>query len=261
MSLHVSSLHRYPVKSLQGEAFPCMSLDEFGLEGDRRFMLVDDHGRFITQRDEPLLSQCGAQFKNNRLTLEFAGHVTELAIEGFNRHVRVQVWSDWVDVWGTQSALHGLTEWLGRPVQLVYMPDSCFRQVDRDFFAEPQRVGFADGFPLLLTNLNSLKDLNARLESPVAMSRFRPNIVVDGADAYAEDSWKRIRVGNIEMELVKPCSRCVMTTIDARGNKGQEPLRTLASYRRNEYGVCFGQNVVHRARGEIRVGDPVTVLR
>jgi uncharacterized protein YcbX len=133
------------------------------------------------------------------------------------------------------------------------------RQVDRDFFEKDQNVSFADAFPLLLTNSASLADLNSKLEQSVSMSRFRPNIVFEGGVAFEEDDWKQVSIGGVDFDLVKPCSRCGMTTIGEDGKLGKEPLKTLAGYRRNEYGVCFGQNLVHRSLGMLKVGDVLVV--
>ena len=142
------------------------------------------------------------------------------------------------------------------------LPDSSFRRVDAGRVDEYRRVGFADGFPFLVTNTASLAELNTRLEVPVEMRRFRPNIVVEGADAWDEDHWQSLSIGNNRLSIVKPCSRCVMTTVDpSTGLKDAavQPLRTLSRYRRTGEGVIFGQNAIHESPGLIRVGEPVTV--
>jgi uncharacterized protein YcbX len=142
------------------------------------------------------------------------------------------------------------------------MPDSSFRRVDAGRVDEYRRVGFADGFPFLVTNTASLAELNTRLAAPVEMRRFRPNIVVEGAEAWDEDHWQSLSIGDNHLSIVKPCSRCVMTTVDpAKGQKdaASQPLRTLSGYRRTQEGVIFGQNAIHESPGIIRVGDPVSV--
>jgi hypothetical protein len=156
-------------------------------------------------------------------------------------------------------------EWLGRflgtSCRLVCLPDDRVRAVDPEFARPGDQVGFADGFPFLVIARASLDDLNARLPEPLSMVRFRPNLVIGGATPYAEDGWRRIRVGALELRLVKPCSRCTVPTVDpATGERGPEPLRTLTGYRRRGNKVYFGQNAVHDGIGELAVGDPVEVL-
>ena len=174
----------------------------------------------------------------------------------------MKVWGDSV-VSRVLNAQHTekISNFLGVNARLAFMPDSSFRQIDRQFFSEDKRVSFADGYPFLLTSEASLADLNSRLHVPVSMKNFRPNIVISGGvSAYAEDVWQRVIIGEITFELVKPCSRCIMTTINEKGQKSEsrEPLKTMAQYRKNEFGICFGQNLVHLSPGKIRVGDLVT---
>jgi uncharacterized protein YcbX len=141
------------------------------------------------------------------------------------------------------------------------MPPDTVRPVDVDHAGPGHRVGFADGYPLLLLSEGSLDELNRRLEAPLPMDRFRPNVVVDGCGPHAEDRWRRLRVGDVEMRVVKPCSRCSITTVDqATAARGPEPLATLADYRLAGGKVLFGQNLVHESRGTLRVGDVVEVL-
>jgi uncharacterized protein YcbX len=159
------------------------------------------------------------------------------------------------------AAAHTISAHLGTPVRLVHMPDSSVRSVNPDYGRASDRVSFADAFPLLLIAQESLDALNARLAEPIPILRFRPNIVVAGGRAHAEDEWRRIRLGRIECVVVKPCSRCATTTVDpATGVRGKEPLRTLTTYRSWNQKVWFGQNLIHRQQGEIGVGDPVEVL-
>jgi len=257
----VTDLFYYPVKSLKVVSVSSVELDEFGIKNDRRFMLIDDNNKFVTQRTNPKLSQLSAYFDANLLKIEGAEFgVLTFSLDAFIQIESVRIWSDFVEVLildddGTDI----ISEYLGKSVRLAFMSDSSFRQVDREYFSADKRVGFADGFPFLLTNSASLNDLNARLTEPVSMGRFRPNIVFSGDYAFQEDNWRYIQIGAVPFEIVKPCSRCVMTTINELGEKGKEPLKTLASYRKNEYGVCFGQNMVHKALGRISVGDIVKV--
>lgn len=263
--MQVTGLFCYPVKSLGGMSLNQAHFDDFGICWDRRFMLVDAAGLFVTQRKHPILSRFFASVTDapNSLCLAITtpqGQVLEFVLSEFTRETTVTVWSDQVMGYACDpEKILALTEATGVALDLVFMPDSTFRQVNRTWFDATQRVSFADGFPVLLTTQASLGDLNSRLQTPVSMKRFRPNIVIDGADPYSEDDWKHLRMGEIQFDLVKPCSRCVMTTIDDTGTKGTEPLKTLASYRKNDVGVCFGQNLVHRSRGRLSLGDRVEV--
>lgn len=267
-TIRVTGLNYYPVKSFQGIAVDQIELDDFGFKNDRRYMLVDAQGQFVTQRKHPALSKFAARLigQTNGLTdqveLQGPGVADEcFGLDEFTESQSVKVWQDQVPAKLIPfERMTQFSEALGLPVSLAYMPDSAFRQVDRAFFAEDQRVNFADGFPILLTHQASLNELNQRLDQAVPMNRFRPNIVVEGGEPYAEDNWKQIQIGKVIFDCVKPCSRCVMTTIDEQAQKGKEPLATLATYRKNEFGVCFGENLVHRSTGTVRVGDKVEIL-
>lgn len=277
-SCHVSQVFTYPVKSLQGISSDTFQIDDFGFKHDRRFMLVDENNKFITQRTHPKLALLSVDITLSSLGALDAVHIFSeevgrltFPIHLFKEHLSPEtgIAGEETVVWGDSvkscildaSYTEKISHFLGVNARLAYMPDSSFRQVDREFFSEDKRVSFADAYPFLLTSEASLADLNARLEQPVLMTNFRPNIVISGGvSAYAEDVWQRIIIGDIAFELVKPCSRCVMTTINAKGekSKNQEPLRTLSKYRKNDFGVCFGQNLVHLSQGIIRVGDRVS---
>ena len=154
-----------------------------------------------------------------------------------------------------------LSEFLELPCRLVFMPDSLARKVDPTYASESDLTAFSDGFPLLLLSEASLAELNGRLDVPVAMQRFRPNLVVTGCGAFAEDGWKWLRIGEMTLRVVKPCSRCIITTIDpATAERGEEPLQTLSEYRRQGNKVYFGQNLLHDGTGQLAVGMRVEVL-
>lgn len=257
----LAELHVYPVKSMMGAATECLQLDDFGPQWDRRFMLVDRQGKFVTQRKYPMMRQLNANYDGKQLQITGPGQLA-LVYSDFNGTKDVTVWHDAMSAEINEHPDNDrqLSHFLQEEVQLVHMPAKTFRQVDRDYFSGPKRVSFADGFPFLLTNTASLTDLNARLTEPVGMQRFRPNIVVSGNRAFQEDEWRRIRIGPVEFLLVKPCSRCVMTTIDETGQKGREPLRTLSTYRKNDFGICFGQNMVALNEGVIGIDDTLEVL-
>jgi len=238
-----------------------------GLPWDRRWMLVDEQGKFITARQHPMLAVVETRFVGDVLQVSVADRQPlQLPLQVPEREPRkVSIWRDQCDAIPVgEEADAWFSEYLGMACQLVRMTDDLVRGVDANFGQPGDEVSFADGFPLLLLSEASLQDLNSRLEKALSMRRFRPNLVVDGEQPYAEDNWQRLRVGEVEFAGVKNCSRCVFTTIDPdTGIKhpDKEPLRTLSSYRRRpEGGVYFGQNLIPRSGGVIHVGDAVEIL-
>jgi len=262
--MNVHSLFLYPVKSLAGIQVRRFELDEFGPRGDRRWMLIDPENQFVSQRELPVLARVATSLENGVVTVTVPGQGV-FPLQPGHEQVRVAVWRDWADALvGPDDANRALSRFCGVELRLVYMPDTSFRRVDPGRVFEHRRVGFADGFPFLLANLASLDELNTRLEQPVTIRRFRPNVVISGARAWSEDSWRSLIVGQTEFEVVKPCSRCVLTTVDPdTGEKHPtlEPLRTLARYRKTPEGVIFGQNAIHNSNGPIEVGDAVEITR
>ncbi|BCX82931.1 conserved hypothetical protein [Methylomarinovum caldicuralii] len=262
----LTELHLYPVKSLGGIAVDRWELDAFGLRFDRRWMVVDREGKFLTQRQHPQMARIQPRIDApGRLTLRHPrqGSFQVPPADPEAPRLAVTVWGDTVEAAPVgEDADRWLSEAIGVDCRLVWFPDDVKRQVDTRYAAPGERTAFADGFPLLLIGQSSLDDLNRRLESPVPMRRFRPNLVVAGAAAYAEDSWRRIRIGAVTMRVAKPCSRCIITTVDPETGRraGQEPLATLAKYRCRGKHVYFGQNVIHETQGELAVGEPVGVL-
>lgn len=260
--MKVHSLFVYPVKSLSGIEVQSFDTDDFGPVGDRRWMIVDDDNRFVTQREHPELARVSTALRRGNVVIDIPGE-GEFSLAATEAEVRVLVWRDWVKaVIGQSGANEALSRFCSKSVRLVYMPDSSFRRVDAGRVDEYRRVGFADGFPFLVTNTASLEELNGHLDVPVEMRRFRPNIVLEGAQAWEEDAWQQLTIADNRFSIVKPCSRCVMTTVDpdtGRKDDALQPLRTLSRYRRTGDGVIFGQNAIHESPGSIRVGDPVTV--
>jgi uncharacterized protein YcbX len=264
MTLRLSGLHLYPVKSCSGLSPSEWAVERFGLRHDRRWMVVTPDGRALTQRELPFLALVRPTIAAPGLLLEAPGqppHQTPLEPVGGRRRL-VQVWGDRVEAWLPDPAAdRWFTRYLGQEVCLAYFPEGALRPVDPDYAREGVVTAFADGFPFLLATTASLQDLNGRLREPLPMNRFRPNLVVSGSLPFAEDLWRRIRVGSLEFDVAKPCARCVITTTDQEtAERGVEPLRTLATYRRKGEGVLFGQNLTHRGEGMLRVGDQVTVL-
>ena len=266
--MHLSALYRYPLKSASGEALLSAEVDGLGLHGDRRWMLVDEQtGRFLSQRGLPAMARLLARWQGDSHLLLDAAQMPPLrvAVPAANQNLRrVSVWQDELEVPDAgDAAAEWLSRLLGQACRLVHVPVERARQVDARYAPPGERVAFADGFPLLLIGQASLDDLCARVGRPLEMRRFRPNLVIDGGAPYAEDGWRRIRIGSLELRLVKPCSRCVIPTLDpdtGERSADLEPLATLQRYRRGEGGVLFGQNLLVTGSGRLEVGMPVELL-
>ena len=176
----------------------------------------------------------------------------------------VEIWGDWCEALAAdKQAEIWISDYLGKRCNFVFMPDHSNRQVDPDYAIERNQVSFSDGFPLLLISESSLFDLNSRVPEEITMKRFRPNLVVNNTDPYQEDNWEAIRIGDCELQIVKPCSRCVLTTVDPETGKfsGREPLKTLAKFREFNGKVLFGQNLIPRSPGKLEVGMKVEILK
>lgn len=252
--MHVSGLFVYPVKSGAGVAVDAWPLEEHGLRHDRQYMVVDVDGVFLTQREVPRLALLAAT-PDDPLRVRTPGG-TAVAVPGARRLVRVWEYTGEALDCG-EDAAQLVSDLAERPCRLVRVAADH----DRPTGLGAGRVGFADGYPLLLASESSLSDLNERSPRPLPMNRFRPSIVVAGAPAWDEDEWLRVRVGAVDLDVVKPCVRCAITRVDqATGVRGDgEPLKTLGTFRKVKGGVLFGQNGVHRGLGELRVGDAVSV--
>lgn len=264
--MHLAAIHVYPIKSCAPLSPAAAEVETRGLADDRRWMLVDDSGRFITGRQVPRTVLLQATPTAAGLRLEAPGvapfEVARPAADATRR--AVTVWKDTLDAPDAGDAVAAwLHAALGRPARLVHMDAAAVRPVNPVRAQPGDEVSFADGYPLLVVSQAALDGLNARLAALVPMQRFRPNLVIEGAPAHAEDGWRRLRVGEVEFEGIKPCVRCVFTTVDVASgtvDPGGEPLRTLKSYRRTSDGVIFGANLIPRGRGTVRVGDKVEVL-
>ncbi|MFB9463903.1 MOSC domain-containing protein [Streptomyces cinereospinus] len=265
------SIHVHPVKAFRGRSPREAAVEPWGLAGDRRWVLIDDGGKVVTQRQQPHLALAAAELLPGGVRLsapgldpltvpvpEPAGTVT---LELFGTKVEGVLADDAAHAW--------CTAYVGAGTRLVHMDDPATRRpVDPDFALPGETVTFADGFPLLLTTVASLDALNSLVaedglaeEGPLPMNRFRPNVVVAGTAPWAEDHWRRLAIGEVEFRVAKMCGRCVVTTTDQdTAERGREPLRTLGRHRRIGGKLVFGQNLVPRSRGTIRVGDPVRVL-
>lgn len=263
----VSALYCYPIKSCAGTALDEAAIIPRGMLHDREFMVVDaTTGLFLTQRELPRLALIVPEPAGESLRVAAPG-MPALSIpvlrDGETRSV--VVWQDCCPaVDQGDAAARWFSDFLGHACRLVRMAETFVRKVDPAYAtSDRDEVGFADGFPFLLIAEESLADLNARLAEPLPMNRFRPNIVISGGEApYLEDRVARLRIGAIIFHLVKPCARCVITTTDqTTAQRGREPLATLATYRRTDQKVLFGQNLIHEGGGVLHRGDAVAVLQ
>ncbi len=265
MSPTLSAIYIYPIKSCRGIAVDAASLTDWGLEYDRNWMVVTPTGRFLTQRELPRMALIETAIAADALHLNAPGQdglSVPLNLTIGNPTIAVEVWGDrCMAIDQGEAAAHWLSQFLEVDCRLVRMGAEYDRPTNPKY-AENAQVSFADGYPLLVISEASLADLNQRLPEPIPMNRFRPNLVVAGCTAYAEDEWKQMRVNQVLFDVVKPCSRCVITTTDQETAKrsGTEPLKTLATYRRNGKDVLFGQNLVHRGIGELQVGSAIEVF-
>ena len=255
----VSALYVYPIKSCRGIRVAERAVEQRGFSADRRWMIVDAEGNFVTQREVARLSQVETRLDRGSLVVSALGFSHLVLPERHHAELRaVRVWQDQVLACAHPEGSAWFSEFLGGPHELVYMTDSEHRPVNPARARAGDIVSFADGYPFLLISEASLADLNARLAEPVGMDRFRPNIVISGTEPYAEDHYGEVWLGEISFRAVKRCDRCSVTTIDPlTGERGKEPLRTLAQYRLQDRKVWFGMNLIHDGSGVLRVGDPV----
>ena len=267
--IRLASIHIYPMKAARAVDLGESKVEPWGLDGDRRWMLAGQDGRFVSQREEPALARVSVRYAPNDPAVTISSHgrpSCRVAVPTGAELMQVSVWgSTFVAEKAGPEADRWFCDYLGRPVRLVYLGDPARRPADPDFSQPGDTVSFADGFPLLLTSDGSLGELGRWLlaegDEPVPMTRFRPNVVVTGAPPWAEDGWRRIRIGTVPFRVAKPCGRCVVTTTDqVTGERGQQPLRMLAKRRRFGQELVFGQNLIPDAGGVIRVGDPVEIL-
>ncbi|MEO5683093.1 MAG: MOSC N-terminal beta barrel domain-containing protein [Chitinophagaceae bacterium] len=261
----VSELYVYPIKSLGGIAVDSATLTSRGLQYDRRLMLVDEHNCFLTQREHPVMALLQPVITKDGLYVHHKNDAgTQLFIPEQPVSTETVMVTVWDDTCAGQLYNNGINKWfsqaLGMQCKLVYMPDSSNREVDRMYARHNEITSFADGYPTLIIGQSSLDDLNTRLAVPVPMNRFRPNIVFTGGEPFVEDQLAAFTINGIDFTGVKPCARCVMTTIDqAAAVKSKEPLKTLATYRQKGSKILFGQNLLHSGEGVISVGDTITV--
>ena len=268
--VRLTGLHIYPVKGLRGTDLRAAAVEPCGLAGDRRWMVVDEQGHFLTQRQLPAMARFDAALSETTLRLGLDDDAIETPRRPAAGGARIAV-----TVWRSrlQAATVGgeVDRWLsvrlGRPCRLVQLDDPHARPIEPAHAEPGEHVSFADGFPLLLTSTGSLGALNDGLRagggSAIGIDRFRPNLVIDGAAPWAEEEWRLLRIGGIRFRAPKPCVRCVVTSIDQRSGRiaaPGEPLRTLARLRPRPGGILFGLNLVAQQDGRLAVGDRVEIL-
>lgn len=281
MALTLGSIHRYPLKSGRGEALDAAVVEPWGLAGDRRWMVVEDDGSFVTARSAHRLLTVRADVTDDGLRVTAPGRPDlHVSASGRGERVDARIWTSALSLAASGGDADAwFSDLVGRSVRLVHLDDPTARPTDPAFTRPGDRVSLADGYPLLVTTTASLEALDALVAAgagdderhePLPMHRFRPNLVVEGGEAWSEDSWRVLRIGDVTFRMVKACGRCVMTTLEpdlqsGEVARGKEPLRTLARTRRFGKGVLFGVNVVPVLAADgpgptLRVGDEVEVV-
>jgi len=267
--LQISRLFVYPVKSLGGISVSSALLTDRGFQHDRRWMLVNEQNIFMTQREYPQMALLRTNIAENGISIFHMDDIHERITIPFctasGIRLTVKVWNDYceaifvdpqIDVW--------LSRKLNVTCRLVYMPDDSLRKVDPVYAVEQNNItSLSDGYPILLISQSSLDDLNSRLESPIPMNRFRPNIVLAGANPYEEDEMAEFMIRGIQFFGVKLCARCSIPTINQETlEKSKEPTKTLATYRQKDHKILFGQNVLYSSGGvSLKVADRVEITR
>jgi uncharacterized protein len=265
MSATLAAIHIFPLKSCAPLPLAQARVHARGLEHDRRWLLVDEDSKCITARKSPKLVLVRAVPLDDGLQLDAPGMPTlRVPYPDITQRVSAVVWDDTVAALaGDDESASWISKFLKRPCRLVFMDDACVRPVDPERAQPGDEVSFADSHPLTVLSASAIDHLNAKLAEPVHALRFRPNLLIDGVEPHAEDGWKRIRIGDVEFDLLGPCVRCVFTTLDFRTgvfDAAGEPLRTLARYRRSPRGVIFSQNLTPRGLGTLRVGDTIEIV-
>jgi len=262
--LRLSEIWIYPIKSLGGIRLTSAKVLEKGLRFDRRFMLVDEYGKFMTQRVHPTMALFKLSDLNDQFSVSHeADSLTIPAVPVLHGDGKVvQVWDDAVQaVEVGEEYNQWFSDRLKLKCKLVFFPEENARAVDPRYMVNNEHVSLADAYPLLIIGQRSLDDLNTRLAEPVPMNRFRPNLVFTGGEPYEEDTWREFTIGKNRFVGVKPCARCVLTTVNQdTGKAGKEPLRTLSTYRNRDGKVLFGQNLVAIDHQEIKEGDVITLV-
>ncbi|EOZ99121.1 Flavodoxin reductases (ferredoxin-NADPH reductases) family 1 [Indibacter alkaliphilus LW1] len=259
--MQLQDIYIYPIKSLGGIRLDSWVLEEKGFKYDRRWMLIDERGVFLSQRKHPKMALLQVSLGKDGLKVVSktdSENYLEIPFESkAEGRTMVQIWEDEVEAEVLESKFcTWFSDFLGFSTRLVSMPDSTERKLKPKYAINDESVSFADGMPYLLIGQSSLDDLNSRLEKQIPMDRFRPNLVFSGGSAFEEDTWDSLKIGDSIFKVTKPCARCVMTTVDQdTAKKGKEPLKTLSSYRTVDKNVLFGQNMLLIEGKKVSVGD------
>ena len=265
--MKISDIIHFPVKSLSGNHLKSSEIHERGLKDDRRIMLIDESNTFVSQRKYPMLSQIDVGITEDNIVLR--DRRTNFVIK---QALQFELKKTEVSIWRKNCTSHhflkpDLDQWIseqiGAPLRFVYMDESDRRPINQKYAqSEDEIVSFADGYPILIANTASLKDLNDHLRDPISMEHFRPNLVIEHDIAWDEDHWKKLRIGEVLLRIPKPCERCIVIDIDpiTGKNKSSEVLQTLAKIRMPKGGIYFGLNAIVEKTGKVRLGDKVEIV-
>lgn len=263
--LKLTEIWTYPIKSLGGISLTSAKIMGKGIQYDRRWMLVDTDGKFMTQRIHPKMALFKLTLDKTQLTIHYKDHSLPVL---FNHTfiptpLNVQIWDDLVSAFEVSTEhSHWFSDHLGIECRLVFFPEENARPVDPLYKVNDGHVSLADAYPYLIIGQSSLDDLNSRLPTPVPMNRFRPNLVFTGGDPYEEDTWRNFTIGTAAFVGIKPCARCALPTVNQdTGERGDEPIRTMSTYRKRDNKIYFGQNLVALHPAEIKVGDRITLKK
>lgn len=263
-SLIISEINVFPIKSLGGISLQETEVEERGLKYDRRWVLADTNNRFMTQRENEQMALIDVAIEADGLKVTHrTKNISALKVPfqpQTSDRKPITIWddevegirvSDEVDAW--------FSEVLEKECSLYYQPDDSFRKIDPNYaITHEEHTSFADGYPILIIGQASLDELNNKLEKSIEMKRFRTNLVFEGGEPFVEDTFSEFSVGTTKLVGVKPCARCVLTTIDPKtGEKGKEPLKTLSEFRKKGNKILFGQNLLISQTGKIKVGDEI----
>jgi uncharacterized protein YcbX len=265
--IKIASLHIYPIKSLGGISLQETRVTSRGLAYDRRWVLVDENNRFVSQREYANMALLQPSMDKSLMKITDRSGIQEsLSFDLAEPKTEPEMVTVWDDTMPAKPVSTSADEWFSRfmqmPVRLMYMHEDSFRQADQRYaITENDKVSFADGYPILIISEASMAQLNAKLDKALQVGRFRANIIVSGTDAHEEDSWREIQTAQQTLYGVKPCARCVMTTIDPQtAQSGTEPLKTLSTYRFIDNKILFGENFIPKEDGVLQVGDEIKVL-
>lgn len=266
MYTKVTDLTIYPVKSMQGVHLDLSPVSQSGLQYDRNLMLVDENNVFINQMKVPKLALIETKLAEKKLSFKAPGiSPLNMSLDIFNDEItQVKIWRDHCKAFvADEISNQWFSQFLGRKVKLVHLDERSPRALDPNFSKGEETITFADDFPLLMTSITSLNDLNSRLDEPVTMDSFRPNVVIEGIKPYEEDHWKEVKIGEVIFDVATFCRRCPIVSVDLKTGtkrKNGEPLKTLMKYRKGKDGIYFGMYLIPRTKGVLKVGQDIELL-